>query len=249
MKKKNGFTLVELLAMLVIMGILMVVAIPNITGILSNQKVNSLKSDATNLIETAKVKIAKDTSINKPTPQQCLFFTLDALDENDDFSKGPNGGEYMRYESFVVATRESGISAGTTKYSYYVRLVEKISETEIAGIDVVEESKVKDLKGKDVKKITLIGLNADKPSSLTLLKNKYKVENTNPPKCNASSVYYTHLNRCGYEGTSTFFDENGNPTTEANWIAKCRKCIYYRDKYYGLAGNEVTAAVFASECN
>ena len=247
MKKKNGFTLVELLAMLVILAILMAVAIPNITGILSNQKVNSLKSDATNLIETARIKIAKDATINKPTPNQCLFFSLDALDENDDFSKGPNGGEYMRYESFVVATREAGVSSGATTYRYYVRLVEKVGSDQI-GFDITEESQIKDLKGKDVKQLASIGLSANKPASLTALKNKYKVDNANPPKCNASSVYYTQLRRCGYEGTN-FFDEAGNPTTEANWITKCRKCIYYKDKYYGLAGNEVTAAVFEAECN
>ena len=41
MKLKNrGFTLVELLAMLVVLGILMAVTIPNITGILNQSKEN-----------------------------------------------------------------------------------------------------------------------------------------------------------------------------------------------------------------
>ena len=50
MNKRKGFTLVELLAMLVVLGILMAVAIPNITGILGNQRVNGLKADAESLI-------------------------------------------------------------------------------------------------------------------------------------------------------------------------------------------------------
>ena len=157
MKPKRGFTLVELLAMLVILGILMVVAIPNITGILGNQKVNALKSDAMNIIETAKVKIAKDTSVAKPQPNQCLFFTLDSLDDNDDFTNGPNGGVYERYESFVVAIREPGTTAGTTKYNYYVRLVETGKGGAMSGLDMVEESKIKDIKRTD----TIIMINID----------------------------------------------------------------------------------------
>ena len=46
MNKKNGFTLVELLAMLTVLGILMVVTIPNISKILNNNRVNKYKMDA-----------------------------------------------------------------------------------------------------------------------------------------------------------------------------------------------------------
>ena len=40
MKNNKGFTLVELLAMLVVLGILIGVAIPNIVGMVENQRIN-----------------------------------------------------------------------------------------------------------------------------------------------------------------------------------------------------------------
>ena len=53
----KGFTLVELLAMLVVLAILMGIAIPNITGILANNKVNVMKADASKMTDGAFSKI------------------------------------------------------------------------------------------------------------------------------------------------------------------------------------------------
>ena len=61
--KNKGFTLVELLAMLVVMGILIGIAIPNISGIVGKQKENAFKSDINSLVERVKVKVAKEPKI------------------------------------------------------------------------------------------------------------------------------------------------------------------------------------------
>ena len=54
MKNNKGFTLVEVLAMLVVLGIIIGVTVPNITGILSNQKTNLIAEDGIKMIENAK---------------------------------------------------------------------------------------------------------------------------------------------------------------------------------------------------
>lgn len=46
MKNNKGFTLVEILAMLLVLGIIVAITIPNITGILSGQKENVYIEDA-----------------------------------------------------------------------------------------------------------------------------------------------------------------------------------------------------------
>ena len=57
--KKNGFTLVEVLAMITVIGIIMLVSIPNISGMMKNQRLNYLKGDATSMVEAAKMKVSK----------------------------------------------------------------------------------------------------------------------------------------------------------------------------------------------
>lgn len=125
---KRGFTLIELIAMLVVLGILMAVTVPNITGILSQSKTNVLKEAANKMVDTAKVKIASNSKIKKPTQDNCLIFTLDYLDDNDEFKKGPNDGEYDKFDSFVIVKRENNT------YKYYVRLIE-IVENNGYGIE------------------------------------------------------------------------------------------------------------------
>ena len=87
MKLKNrGFTLVELLAMLVVLGILMAVTIPNITGILNQSKENIIKEDVNKMVDFTKVKI-ESKNIKKPSKGKCLIFTLDYLDDNDEIGR------------------------------------------------------------------------------------------------------------------------------------------------------------------
>ena len=43
MKKKNGFTLVELLAVIVILAIILVIAVPKILNVIEETKKDSLK--------------------------------------------------------------------------------------------------------------------------------------------------------------------------------------------------------------
>ena len=125
--KREGFTLVELLAMLVVLGILMAVAIPNITGILRNNKLNVIKSDAIKMVDTAKIKMSSLKEDKLPENGQCVVFSLNYLNDSEDINTGPNGGEYLKFESFVVVKKvQVPGSPKTSKYEYYVRLVENI---------------------------------------------------------------------------------------------------------------------------
>ena len=114
---KKGFTLVELLAALVILGLLMVVAAPNVLGILNKNKSEIYVEDAKKLVARAEYVMRGDTSITKPNGSNCVFFSLGYLD-NAEFSDPPQGGEYFINKSFVKACKESG------EYVYYVQLLE-----------------------------------------------------------------------------------------------------------------------------
>lgn len=50
---KKGFTLVELLAVIIILGIVLVIAVPKITSVIETSKINSLKESVKGIAKSA----------------------------------------------------------------------------------------------------------------------------------------------------------------------------------------------------
>lgn len=136
--KQKGFTMVELIAMLVVIGILMAITIPNISGILKNNREGIAIEDINKMVGNAEQKM-ETGSAKHPGLNQCVVMSLKYIDDNSDFKTGVNSGVYDREESFVVVTKKrlSG-STDTSEYKYYLRLVEKKTETEIYVIQLVD---------------------------------------------------------------------------------------------------------------
>ena len=53
LKNEKGLTLVELLAVIVILGIIAAIAVPAIGGVIENTRYNAVKADATNALNAA----------------------------------------------------------------------------------------------------------------------------------------------------------------------------------------------------
>lgn len=135
MKKINnsGFTLVEILAAMVILSIIMMVAIPNVIGILTNSKNNNYVDDAKKFISTAEYKL-KTKNYQMPTGGACVVIALKVID-NSEFENSPNQVAYNKDKSFIVINKENyGSAVGGTggapvdesinSYSYSIVLVD-----------------------------------------------------------------------------------------------------------------------------
>lgn len=134
MKNNKGFTLVEVLAMLLVLGIIVGITVPNITGILDNQKENVFIEDAKKLINSAETQMTINSKIKKPVnSSQCVIFTLDYLDKNEDIVTGGYNGKYSRTMSVVVVSKKD------KRYTYKIRLVEE-SDEKYYGFDNVEKN-------------------------------------------------------------------------------------------------------------
>lgn len=65
LREQSGFTLVELLAVIVILGIIAAIAVPSIGNIITNSKYGAVKSDAIQVINAAKMYEADNGTLPK----------------------------------------------------------------------------------------------------------------------------------------------------------------------------------------
>jgi len=63
MKNKKGFTLVELLAVIVILAIILVIAVPKILTVIDDTRKESMKSSALMIIDSAEREYASRTAL------------------------------------------------------------------------------------------------------------------------------------------------------------------------------------------
>ena len=140
MAKNNlGFTMVELLAAVVVLGISMMVAIPSVIDLLNDQRSDTYIKDALRLASNMDNKLRSDNKITVPRRGGCVAINLTYMD-NNTFEEGPYGGEYDRWASFVVAKRNS--AAADEEYTYYVRLIEKTPAGAFRGVDLKDSNRL-----------------------------------------------------------------------------------------------------------
>ena len=112
---------------MVILAMLMLVTVPNVVGILSQNKKNAYSDDAGKMVSSAKYVISeyknKGILILPSANGECTVMTMGFLDKSE-FTKAPNDGKYDFDNSYVVIERVAGEKSGSMRYNYYVQLVE-----------------------------------------------------------------------------------------------------------------------------
>ena len=112
--KKNGFTLVELLAVIIILAIVMLIGVTAVVPVVNKAQRNSLVSEGLSLIDVAKTAYQAEQSANlnsslKLYPTTSYCFSLDWL-KNKNYYDG-NSKKYTG--SVLVAANKDG------QYDYY----------------------------------------------------------------------------------------------------------------------------------
>ncbi len=120
MKNNKGFTLVELLAVVAILGIIMAVTIPNILGFLDRNERTTYIEDAKKMIAVAESEYRSNTSLSG----NVILLRLSDLDSVDVID-GPKGNPYDVNNSYVILYDEPG---GVVEYQYFVSLFETDGE-------------------------------------------------------------------------------------------------------------------------
>ncbi len=134
MLNNKGFTLVEVLTTIAILAILMMVAVPNIIGVINSNKERVYINDAKKLHSLAESLVHTKSEFKPLTNDGCIKIPFTELD-NGEFDSPPNGAEAYSNNSFVVVKRvvkeqtelnASGVPVTTdvVDYDYFIYLEE-----------------------------------------------------------------------------------------------------------------------------
>lgn len=136
MRKNNkGFTLVELLAAIVILGLLVLLGLPRLTDAILRSKDRVYVSDAKKLIAQTEYKVKVNSSIVElpSNDNECIVVGLKYLDASD-FDSPPNDGEYLEDQSFCVIKNKED------KLEYSARLIEETKKGGFKGVKLSTSS-------------------------------------------------------------------------------------------------------------
>ena len=139
MKNNKGFTLVELLATLVVLGIIMAIAVPNVVSVVQKNRQKNLIEDGKKMISLAQYYVSKNNPPSGP-------LKLSVIDLSEDLTDGPNGGKYDREKSYV--------QYNSTSAEYTVYLYEYDNTTCQSAIPGLTESQLYDDTANVIKKLS-----------------------------------------------------------------------------------------------
>ncbi|MGN7295636.1 prepilin-type N-terminal cleavage/methylation domain-containing protein [Ferdinandcohnia sp. SAFN-114] len=97
LKNQKGLTLIELLAVIVILGIIAAIAIPAIGNVISNTKLDSVKADAMQVLEASSLAIASEGP-----PSDSQFDYSSAANGANDLEEYIDETQLTSYVVYVV---------------------------------------------------------------------------------------------------------------------------------------------------
>ncbi|MED4876985.1 prepilin-type N-terminal cleavage/methylation domain-containing protein [Anoxybacillus geothermalis] len=156
LKNERGLTLIELLAVIVILGIIAAIAIPAIGGLIDNSKKDAHVSNAQQMINAAKIAVTADKDLI-PENGKYTLVTLKYLEDEgyletvkdpdggtNSYKKGPTGTGAQQMQTGLSDDPKADysyvlIKNDNNKLSYFVKLINNERGVHNSGAAVQEQ--------------------------------------------------------------------------------------------------------------
>ena len=141
---KKAFTLIELLAVIVILGVILMIAIPKVSQYINRSKKDSFVDEARLYIDAVRNDLTNEDYPAPANANDALIVTIDRIKMEKSHKKSPFGGKYLYNKSYVAV-----INVGTGSdpaYAYYFAG----QDTKGYAIPLTSEDEIQDKKGKVV---------------------------------------------------------------------------------------------------
>ncbi|TYS59088.1 type II secretion system protein [Sutcliffiella horikoshii] len=153
LRNEKGLTLIELLAVVVILGIIAAIAVPSIGALIDNSKRDAHVANARQMINSTKLAVASDKDL-QPTSETddkyiSLKYLIDSgyIEDITDKSKDPNGFGYVTATTpettFEAPNGVSYVKIETTdgkQFTYSVKLVSEDGDDDYGITTEVSET-------------------------------------------------------------------------------------------------------------
>lgn len=120
LKNKRGVTLVELLAVIIIMGIIAAIAVPTIGSLIENQRIKAADAEWANVLEAGRLYYADtdDTSFTLAEVEAAGYLSETIVILDDSSEASPVGDPIVH--STVTFTVTAGVVSVTAPASIYI---------------------------------------------------------------------------------------------------------------------------------
>lgn len=125
MKNKKGFTLIEIMAVVVILGIIMLIAVPSVSSYILDSRKSAYATSIDAYVKSIEADFLQEMYGDYPDDDEILVVPIDETTlEKNNTKTSPFGSFIMEYCYVVIVPRSINNEFGSNVFDYYAYILD-----------------------------------------------------------------------------------------------------------------------------